>query len=83
MIPTDPMEAIVAKGLQSAGIRFVTDQEGNPTHLDFGLENGIQIEVKRYHSERSNDQLKRAPDVILVQGEKAVRWFAEMLAKGG
>lgn len=76
----DPMEQIIAEALDQAGIRYVTDHGGgNPTNLDFGLESGIQIEVKQYHSARIADQMSRAPDVIAVQGRNAVMFMAHLL----
>lgn len=77
---TDPMEQIIASALTKAGIEYVTDEGGqNPTNLDFGLINGIQIEVKQFHSDRIAKQMSRAPNVIAIQGREAVEWFANLL----
>jgi hypothetical protein len=39
--------------------------------------------VKQMHTDRISDQMKRAPNVIAVQGEKSVRFMAAMLAIQG
>ncbi|WP_404480010.1 hypothetical protein [Novosphingobium sp. BL-52-GroH] len=79
-LPTrsDPMEAIIAAALTAAGLQFAGETE-NPARLDFLLEGGIYIEVKRMHSPRIAEQMSRAPNVIAVQGEDAVRWLAARL----
>lgn len=79
MVTVDPMERIIAEALDAVGISYITDAQGNPSALDFRMENGIEIEVKRYHSDRIAAQMKRANNVIAVQGEAAVRWFAQMI----
>lgn len=77
---SDPMEAIVAQALDASGITYTRDLGGgNPSGLDFRLENGIEIEVKQFHSHRIADQMARAENVIAVQGEDAVRFFASLI----
>lgn len=74
----DPVERIVATGLAERGIQFV--HEPDDTNLDFYLPKyGVYIECKRFHSERSNEQLSRAANVILIQGYEAAHCFANML----
>jgi hypothetical protein len=51
----------------------------NPTRLDFRLDNGIEIEVKRFHTERIAAQMARAPNVIVAQGEEAIRFLADLI----
>ena len=76
----DPMERMIASSLKQAGIAFISEvQDGNPSGLDFRLGNGIEIEVKRFHSPRIADQMSRADNVIAIQGELAVKFFAELL----
>lgn len=77
----DPMEEIIAKALDHAGMAYLTGDGGhNPSGLDFRLtENGIEIEVKRFHSDRIAEQMSRADNVIAIQGELAVRFFADLL----
>lgn len=82
LLTTDPMEQIIERALQRAGIRYVTDQGGaNPSRLDFQLPDfDVEIEVKRFHSERTGDQMKRAPNVIVAQGETGVRFLADAIS---
>lgn len=84
LITTDPMERIIERALLTAGIPFVADRNGGTSHnLDFDLpEHGIAIEVKRMHSPRVADQMARAPNVIVAQGEVAVRFLADAITSG-
>lgn len=77
----DPMERLVEEALMKAGIAYVSEANGgNPSRLDFRLpDHGIEIEVKRFHSERIAAQMARAPNVIALQGEASVRFFCELL----
>lgn len=79
----DPMERMVEHALHAAGLEYVTDQGGqNPAGLDFYLpQSDVHIEVKRFHSDRISDQMSRAPNVIAVQGEAAIRFFCDQLAR--
>lgn len=79
----DPMEAIIAHALDSAGEPYVTDLGGgNPTNLDFALtERRVEIEVKRFHTPRIAEQMSRADNVIVAQGEVAVRYLAELIER--
>lgn len=81
MSKMDPMEAIIARALEAAGIDFTTDLGGgNPVGLDFYLPaHDVHIEVKRQHTPRIAEQMSRAPNVIAVQGETAIRLFASMI----
>lgn len=80
---TDPMERIIADALDDAGISYTTDIGGaNPSNLDFRLANGIEIEVKRFHTPRIAEQMARADNVIAVQGEDAIRWVARIIRAG-
>ncbi len=80
-VGNDPLEQTVVHALDHAGIQYVTDYEGLvPKHLDFHLSDfDVFIEVKGGHSDRISNQMKRAPNVIAVQGLAAVHWFAKML----
>ena len=80
----DPLEAMIAAALDEAGIAYVRDRAGaNPSGLDFRLTDlGIEIEVKRFHSDRIAEQMARAPNVIALQGEASVRWFCELVRSG-
>lgn len=73
----DPMEAIVAQALTAAGIGYVRDGS-NPSNLDFRLDDGVEIEVKRFHSPRIAEQMARAENVIAIQGREAVKHYAAL-----
>jgi hypothetical protein len=81
---SDPLERMIEAALIDAGIRFVTDEGGgNPSRLDFRLvDYDIEIEVKRFHTLRTGDQFGRAPNVIVAQGEPAVRFLAAAIRSG-
>lgn len=82
---TDPLERMVAEALTKAGIRFITDYGGaNPSGLDFRLPDlDLEIEVKRFHSDRIAGQMARADNVIVLQGDTSVRWFCQMVGRAG
>lgn len=83
MRPTDPMERLIYDALVDADMDFTTDYGGgNPSGLDFRLANGVEIEVKQYHSPRISDQMSRADNVIVAQGRKACEMLAEMIRRG-
>ena len=75
----DPVENIVAIGLQQRGIRYI--QPDPITRLDFKLPDydGLLIEVKRFHTARAVEQLSRAPNVILIQGLDAAIAFSRLI----
>lgn len=77
-VTTDPMERLVEDALIDAGIPFVADRDGGTAHnLDFHLpDHDVAIEVKRMHSPRVAEQMSRADNVIVAQGEAAVRLLA-------
>lgn len=85
---SDPTEKIVAEALDAAGIKYHRDgaRKGRAAKeqskgLDFFLPNqGIYIECKRFHSPRIAEQLKRDPNIIVIQGERAARVFAWLLS---
>lgn len=78
---TDPVETIVAQALDDAGIRYVHESEMRGGGLDFWLPDfKTTIEVKRFHTERINNQLRAAGDCILIQGMGAAQAFVDMLA---
>jgi hypothetical protein len=81
----DPLEQIIATALDDAEMDYVTDEGGgNQSRLDFRLLcSGVEIEVKRFHTPRIAAQMSRAENVIVAQGEGAVRFLAELIrAKG-
>ncbi len=80
----DPMEREIEAALIEAGIAFTTDDGGqNESRLDFHLVDfDISIEVKRFYSARTGEQMARAPNVIVAQGERAVRFLAAAIRSG-
>lgn len=80
---TDPMERLIADALDGAGVSYETDSGGgNPLGLDFFVPAwDLHIEVKRFHSARVAEQMSRAPNVIVAQGEVAVRRLAELIGR--
>jgi len=81
---SDPMEREIEKALIEAGIRFTTDDNGeNESRLDFHLTDyDVSIEVKRFYSARTSEQMARAPNVIVAQGERAIRFLAAAIRSG-
>ena len=78
----DPLEKVLADALDVCGLTYETDFGGaNPSGLDFRLSNGVEIEVKRFHTPRIAEQMARSPEVIALQGERAVRFFAMILVQ--
>ena len=73
----DTLERMVEKALSEAGIQYVPDRAGGSrAGLDFYLPDlDVHIEVKRFHSERTAEQIARAANVILLQGERAALMF--------
>lgn len=74
---SDPMERMIRHALLHAEEPFHDDQR-----LDFWLPNrGVYIEVKQFHSPRIADQMASQPEVIAVQGRKAVAFMAHLLTR--
>lgn len=75
-----PLETQVAQALDGAGIAYTTPaQRRDPTGLDFRIEGGIEIEVKRMPSPRIAAQMATAENVIALQGPVSVKFFVELL----
>ena len=81
--PTDdPVESIILSALDDVGIDFTREGDvAHPDHrLDFHLPDfDIAIECKWDHSPRSNDQLSRRRNVILVQGLHSANFLADAI----
>jgi hypothetical protein len=76
---TCQLEAELTDALDAAQIAF-TRQDTGPTHLDFHLTDyGVYLEVKRFHTARVEEQMQRAPNVIVVQGPQASQFMAGLL----
>ena len=75
---SDPIERIVAEALTAAGIRWTAGN--NQQRLDFHLPDlGIKIECKQFPTPRTAAQIADEPNVIVVQGRAAAKWFASLL----
>ena len=76
----DPVEQIVSDALDKAGIAYLIDGKGDTCGLDFllcGLD--TFIECKRFHTERTSEQMARVENVIVIQGIQAAHVFAELI----
>lgn len=80
----DPLEREIEAALVEAGIDFHTDEGGGTeSRLDFYLPQlDVFIEVKRFYTSRTGEQIARAPNVIVAQGERAVRFLAQAIRSG-
>lgn len=79
----DPLERIVRAALEASDLWFVEEEDERALGLDFYLPAvDVHIEVKQFHTERISEQMKRAPNVIAIQGMDAARLFAQMLNPG-
>ena len=75
----DPIEKIVADALDARGIAWKCDDNG--TGLDVALDGvGVCIECKQFHTPRTNEQMARVENVIVIQGRAAAQMFAAMIA---
>ena len=74
-----PLEAEIESALKHAGIEYLTE-ESNPTHMDFYLPAlDIHIEVKGGFTSRVIRQMHRADNVIVAQGQTAVKFLASAI----
>lgn len=79
----NPLETTVYKALQSVGANVKVDgtpgEHGATKFLDFMLpDEDVYIEVCAYHTPRKVEQMSRAENIILIQGKKAVEYFAAL-----
>jgi hypothetical protein len=82
--PRDPVERLIYDALLASGIPFAMDghrADGLCRGLDFVTHDGIFIECKQFHTDRVAAQMKRADNVICIQGMAAARFFAEAIAR--
>lgn len=71
---TDPIEQIIADALTKANVTY------NHKLLDFYLPDyGVCIECKQFFTPRINRQMQSQTDIILIQGRKAARLFANLI----
>lgn len=76
---TDPIEKIVAEGLVTSGLHFTSEKSGEH-RLDFGVGNGVFIEVKQFYTARADLALQKNENIIIVQGRRAAEWLRKALA---
>jgi len=78
----DYLEKDVADILEGFNVRYVHEYEDHKLKLDFYLPDyDVYIEVKRFHAERSNRQLKSQDNVILIQGKNSIVFLKSLLEK--
>ena len=77
---TDPVEKVVAQALDSHSVEYTTEQHPDNLGLDFYLpDSRVHIEVKQFHTPRSQKQIERSDNVILIVGMGAAKQFARMI----
>ena len=77
----DPVELVIATALNAKGIKY---QHEAANGLDFYLPDAdVYIECKRFHSDRIGEQMKRAENVIVIQGMTAAQFFAKTVMGEG
>jgi hypothetical protein len=79
--PMDPVERVLHDGFLRENIAFVDERDPRACRLDFYLPDfGIHVECKQFHSPRTNEQMKRVKDIIVIQGVAAAEAFVKMMA---
>ena len=73
---TDPIERIVAEGLERAGLPFL---HGDHTPDFYVPSLDLEIEVKQFYSPRAIRQLEGKTNIILIQGREAAEAFVKMI----
>src|SRR5690606_39019051 len=75
---SDELERYIGESLIKNKILFEKEKLG----LDFYLTDyDVFIEVKKFHTDRVNNQLQRYDNIILIQGRKSVDTFIKLLLK--
>lgn len=80
----DPIERIIADGLDAAGIRYVHETQSKELTLalDFYLPDFcIFLECKQFWSQNLNNQMQRASNIIAIQGRAAAYAFVSMISR--
>lgn len=74
------MERLIAAALSAASQEWVDERDPAALGLDFYLpDQGVHIEVKRMHSPRISEQMRRSENVIVAQGPLAVALLARLI----
>lgn len=77
---TDDLELRVIDVLNRKQVEFIHESKGNNQRLDFYLPDyDVYIEVKKFHTDRVLDQLNSQNNIILIQGEKSIRFIENIL----
>lgn len=80
----DPMEQIIAQALDDAGYAYTRSIDVGGRSIDFHLTvTDIYVEVKRFHTPRSILQMEKVENIVVVQGERAVRALAAIIRNSG
>lgn len=80
MTTNDPIELIVAKGLDFAGVKYTHESDNKKQSLDFHLPDvDVYIECKQFPTDRTSKQIAGFPNVIVIQGRRAAEMFVSML----
>ena len=81
----DPIEKIINRALVENGIPTVRNYPRRSTErgveMDFRLPCKVSIEVKRYHTDRALEVLRKNKNIIYIQGQQAAITFEELLGR--
>lgn len=78
----DPMEIAVEQWLIANGVNY-RRADDMKARLDFFLPDfNVYIECKQFHTPRTNEQLQRATDIIVVQGRGSLKFLDSLIARG-
>ena len=76
----DPIERIISEALIKTGIKHTHESENKEQCFDFILTiSGVAIECKQFPSDRTEAQILKADNLILIQGRIAAHAFANMI----
>jgi hypothetical protein len=76
----DDLEERISKLLNFMNVEFTHESENKEQVLNFYLpQHDIYIEVKKFHTDKVNNQLKLKDNVILFQGIKTIKFLEDMV----
>lgn len=79
----DDLEERICKLLNFMNVDFIHESENKEQGLDFYLpEHDVYIEVKKFNTDRVNNQLKSKDNIILLQGKKTIKFLEDMVYEG-
>jgi hypothetical protein len=80
--PKDRVERMVYDALKDADIEFVGETDVSARGLDFYLPDfSLHIECKQFYTPRTDAQMQRVRNVIVIQGAHAAHAFGMMIAR--